>query len=238
MKRLITLSLSLAALVALSGAPAALAETPHYEGAKVCMKCHDLQGESWEKTVHAKAFESLKPSMKAEAKQKAGLDPAKDYTKDGECLACHTTGFGKPGGYAVDMPAAQAKPLAAVTCESCHGAGSQFRQEHGNAENRLKRQSEHTDRSVIVQAGQNFDYQTACASCHLNYHGSPWANAAPPYTPFTPAVDPKYAFDFDKAVRKSGKGTGVHDHYKLIGVFKGEAPLLRTEFQVDAKEPE
>jgi hypothetical protein len=34
-----------------------------------------------------------------ERKKAAGLDPAKDYTKDQECLPCHTVGYGKPGGY-------------------------------------------------------------------------------------------------------------------------------------------
>lgn len=236
MNRIFALLFSLAVAVA---AVPAFAEAPQFEGAKVCMKCHDLQGESWEKTAHAKSLESLKPSVKAEAKTKAGLDPAKDYTKEADCLSCHTTGHGQPGGYTVDMAAAQAKSLGAVTCEACHGAGSLFRQEHGNAENRLKKQSERTQRSVLVNAGQNFDYQTACARCHLNYEGSPWPHAKAPFTPFTPAVDPKYAFDFDKAVRKSGKGAGVHDHFKLTGVFQGEPePPLRTEFQKDAKEPE
>lgn len=236
MKRLFALSLALAALMA---APVWAADAPQYEGVKVCTKCHDLQGESWAQTVHAKAMDSLKPNAKAEAKKKAGLDAAKDYTQDPACLQCHTTGFGHPGGYTVGMPEAQAKVLASVGCEDCHGPGSLFRQEHGNAENRLKRQSESTERAILVKAGQNFDYEQACNSCHLNYHGSPWTQAKEPFTPFTPAVDPKYAFDFAKAVRMTGKGKAIHEHYKLIGVFKGEPePPLRAEFQKTAKEPE
>jgi hypothetical protein len=234
--RLILVSL---ALLALAGSPPARADAPRFEGTKVCTKCHDLQGAAWEETAHARALDSLKPSLKAEAKTKANLDPAKDYTQDADCLGCHTTGYGRPGGYAPGSAAGTAKPLAAVGCESCHGAGSEFRQLHGDAENRLKRQSERTERAVLVKAGQTFDYQAACAACHQNYHGSPWTGVKPPYTPFTPAVDPKYAFDFDTAVRKAGKGAGVHTHYKLTGVFTGEPePPLRAEFQKTAREPE
>ena len=69
-----------------------------FVGTKNCKKCHIKQFKSWKETKMAKAFEILKPGERAEAKKKAGLDPAKDYTKEAECLACHTTGYGKPGG--------------------------------------------------------------------------------------------------------------------------------------------
>jgi hypothetical protein len=212
-------------------APAAqAADKATFEGSKVCSKCHDLQGESWQTTGHAKAFDLLKPQARAEAKTKAKLDPAKDYTTDANCLGCHTTGYGEVGGYDPAMPPAQAKVLAAVGCESCHGAGSAFKKEHGDAEGRFKKGGDMTQRKLLVDAGQTFDYEKACAKCH--------GTATPkPASPFTTAVDPKYAFDFDKAVRVSGKAKGVHDHFKLIGVFTGEpVHKLRPEFQKNAKE--
>ena len=218
------------ALVSLSGFPALAAggETT-YEGVKVCSKCHDLQEEAWKATRHAKAFDLLKPGTRAEAKLKAKLDPNKDYTADASCLECHTTGYGKPGGYDPAMPPAQAKSLAGVVCEACHGAGSAFKKEHGDAEGRFKKGGSTTERKVLVEAGQNFDYQKACLDCHGD--NTPGKH----HSPFTAAVDPKYAFDFDKAVRTIGKGS--HDHFKLIGVFSGDPiPPLRTEFQSTAKE--
>ena len=60
---------------ALAAWPAA-ADTPEFKGFRVCAKCHDAQGDAWKGTAHAKAFESLKPGVKAEAKTRAGLDPA------------------------------------------------------------------------------------------------------------------------------------------------------------------
>src|SRR5574341_816510 len=86
----------------LVGAPLpALPADADYVGVRTCTKCHDVHGDSWATTAHAKAFESLQAGTKPEAKTKAKLDPAKDYTKDKDCLGCHTTGFGMPGGYEV-----------------------------------------------------------------------------------------------------------------------------------------
>jgi len=72
-----------------------------YVGNKKCRKCHSKEYKSWNETAKAKTFEPLKPGQASEAKQKHNLDPAKDYTKDEGCLACHSTGYGKPGGYFV-----------------------------------------------------------------------------------------------------------------------------------------
>ncbi|CAA7620505.1 cytochrome c family protein [Magnetospirillum sp. UT-4] len=218
----------LSVLWALSAAQAADKAT--YEGFKVCAKCHDLQAEAWQATSHAKAFDILKPGQRAEAKVKAKVDPNKDYTADPGCLGCHTTGYGEPGGYDPAMPPAQAKALAGVGCESCHGPGSQFKKEHGDAEGRFKKGGATTDRKVLVEAGQTFDYEKACVKCH-------GVGTNKPGSPFNALVDPKYAFEFDKAVRTTGKGKGVHDHFKLIGVFSGQpVHRLRAEFQSTAKE--
>ena len=74
----------------------------------------------------------------------------------------------------------------------------------------------------------------------MNYEGSSWKGAKEPYTPFTPKVDPKYKFDFEKMVKESGKDKdkGMHEHFKLRGVYDGEpVPKIRAEFQKKAKEP-
>ena len=230
----LTIAISLAA-----GGTTMAADKASFEGFKVCAKCHDRHEEEWRKTSHAKAFDSLKPNVKAAAKEKAKLDPAKDYTQDKDCLGCHVTGYGEAGGYRVGMPAAEASVLAHVTCESCHGPGSIYRKEHGEAQERLKRQGNRTERKVLPAMGQYFDYATVCARCHLNYQGSGWTGAKPPYTPFTPAVDGKYKFDFDKAVRDTSKAKGVHVHFKLQNIFTGDpVPPFRAELQKDAKSPD
>jgi len=82
----------------------------------------------------SQAFELLKPGVRAEEKTATGLDPAKDYTKDAECLPCHVTGWGQPGGYAIPQEGSSPEAIASqqlaermvgVQCEVCHGKGSE-----------------------------------------------------------------------------------------------------------------
>jgi hypothetical protein len=109
------------------GAPGAAGA--EYQGATSCKKCHLKEYKSWQKTKMAKSFEVLKAGQVADEKKKAGLDPAKDYTKDHACLPCHTTGYGRPGGYPKagdEAGAARAAKFEGVQCEVCHGPASLY----------------------------------------------------------------------------------------------------------------
>lgn len=222
--------LTLSVLLALAVAFGAAAEEFDFEGRKKCSGCHKSQSESWQTTAHGKALASLEPGAKAEAKTKAGLDPAKDYSEDKDCVGCHTTGFGEDGGYDIDDPSIY---VVDVTCEACHGPGSDYQLIHRNAGERFESQGETAPRQSLADAGQDFHFAERCNGCHMNYEGSPWPGAKPPYTPFTPAVDAKYAFDFEGAVRDD---KAMHDHFKLEGTFIGPPlPPFHDEFQAQAK---
>ncbi len=71
---------------------------PSYVGESVCLPCHEKQHQAWQKTAHAKAFQTL-----------ISLNKASDIT----CLPCHTTGFGE-----LNSPG---EILENVQCEACHG---------------------------------------------------------------------------------------------------------------------
>lgn len=203
-----------------------------FEGRKKCYNCHKSQGESWDKTLHGKAMESLKPNTRKEAKLKAKLDPKKDYTKDKDCVGCHVDGFGQEGGYVIEEPE---KFVTNVGCESCHGAGSSYRKIHRKAGEAFEKSKKTMEREKLVEAGQDFEFQEKCNACHLNYEGSGWKGVKKPYTPFTPKVDKKYAFDFEKSVRSD---KALHEHFKLEGTFTGPPiPKFHEEFQKTAKPP-
>ncbi|MEZ5621689.1 MAG: multiheme c-type cytochrome [Burkholderiaceae bacterium] len=220
---------SLALLAALVGTASA---EPRYEGRKKCGSCHRSQLESWEKTAHADAMASLAPQARVEAKRKAGLDPSRDYRQDADCVGCHSTGFGHEGGY---DPKEAGKDLVGVGCESCHGPGSNYRLLHRKAALAFDSKGRTAPRERLAEAGQELLFEDRCKACHMNYEGSPWPKAARPYTPFTPAIDPKYGFDFARAVRSD---KAMHEHFKLEGVFVGP-PLaaFRDEFQSRARPP-
>lgn len=108
-------------------------QQPTYIGSAACKKCHLKQWKSWKETKMAHAFDLLKPGADADNKQKFSLDPNEDYSKEERCVKCHTTGYGKPGGYPqVDQIAGNddntklASDREGIQCEDCHGPGSLY----------------------------------------------------------------------------------------------------------------
>jgi hypothetical protein len=91
-------------------AVAAAARTPTaeergYASAGACVNCHTNEFARWAWSPHARAWDAL-------IRRKESRNP--------ECVPCHTTGWGRPGGLgALDTSAV--RRLKGVQCESCHG---------------------------------------------------------------------------------------------------------------------
>jgi len=82
-----------------------------YVGARACGRCHADHYETFEKNS------KKRQSFAAVEKMKKRLTP-----KELEgCYHCHTTGFGKPGGF---VSQEQTPDLAYTGCEVCNGPGS------------------------------------------------------------------------------------------------------------------
>lgn len=78
-----------------------------YVGVEACTStCHVAPRAVWNKTRHAKAYETL-----AVQNKQFNLD----------CASCHVTGYDEPGGSTL----AHVEKLESVQCEVCHGPGSQ-----------------------------------------------------------------------------------------------------------------
>jgi Cytochrome c554 and c-prime len=76
-----------------------------YVGLEACTKCHASQRKFWDQTTHAAAYATLSSQHK-------------EFNLD--CVGCHVTGYGKPGGTTVT----HVENLTSVQCEVCHGPGS------------------------------------------------------------------------------------------------------------------
>jgi hypothetical protein len=76
-----------------------------YASGAACFDCHTDRFNSWLFDPHARAYDALLPRGK-------GLDV--------ECVACHTTAWGKPGGNA-QLDTEAMRTWKAVQCEACHG---------------------------------------------------------------------------------------------------------------------
>jgi cytochrome c554/c'-like protein len=190
MRRMFPWIALLTALMLLGTSGVAIAaEGQHaYVGNMKCKMCHLKESNAWAATKMSKAYDLLKPGVNADAKKKAGLDPAKDYTTDPKCLRCHTTGYGKPGGF-VNM---ETTPhLAGVGCEMCHGAGGDYVQEQ-----LMSTKNKEYKKSDLVTAGLAGTITAGqCTACHNNE---------------SPFVGKDYVFDFE-----ARKTQGVHERFAL-----------------------
>jgi len=170
---------------------------PTFMGVKKCKVCHFLQWKGWKKTRMSQAFETLLPGHAAQAKAKFKLEGKRDYTQDASCLACHTTGYGLPGGYPAlvkgktwtEAESLRARALQGVQCEACHGPGS--------LSIPYKRKHFKYKRADVRALGLVLPDEKTCRKCHNRK---------------SPAIGKDYRFDF-KAF--SQDKTKVHEHRPL-----------------------
>lgn len=85
-----------------------------YVGIDVCSTCHMPARQVWDKTAHARAYQTL-------------VAQHKEYNL--ECVGCHVTGYEQPGGSTVTVN----DTLRNVQCEQCHGPGEAHSKQPGVA---------------------------------------------------------------------------------------------------------
>jgi len=128
-----------------------------YIGVANCGKCHKSKTKGnqlgqWQESRHAGAYATL-GTDEAKKHVKEGVDPQKEDA----CLKCHVTAHG--------VDAAGIEPIAegkkghsiedGVGCESCHGAGSEYKARAG-----MKK------RDDAIAAGLVIPTRELCIECH------------------------------------------------------------------------
>lgn len=111
-------------------------------GSDACQSCHAAEFATWEKSPHGHAVTTL------EAKGEAANE---------ECLVCHTTAFGREGGFPKGGSFADHPDMARVGCESCHGPGGNHVAEGSRKLGSIVSLGDKCDSCVILQI---------CGSCH------------------------------------------------------------------------
>jgi len=117
-KNLLVICLSLFIVNALS------AQTYKYIGADKCKMCHNKpatgdQYKKWLNDPHSKAMVTLAGKKSLDYAKANGIA---DPTKDAKCLKCHSTYEHAGAALRAGITAEEA-----VSCESCHGAGSAYK---------------------------------------------------------------------------------------------------------------
>jgi hypothetical protein len=110
-----------------------------FVGEKACKMCHKAQFDAWSKTKHAAAFAALKP----------------EEQKKAECVGCHETG-----------KTAADSMIVNVTCEACHGAGSEYKKPAIMSMAKFKADKPAALKAAVA-AGLNYPpTEATCMNCH------------------------------------------------------------------------
>ncbi len=141
-----------------------------FVGSEACRSCHEDEFKTWAAGPHATAVKTL-----AKKDPKSLSDPA--------CLECHTTGYGKKGGFAKTDSVTSNTAMAHVGCESCHGPGSDHIPEDPEAKPEM---------GTILSLGDKCDscvILQICGTCHDD------------------ANDPEFEFKVQEKIDKIRHGT-------------------------------
>jgi excinuclease UvrABC ATPase subunit len=176
----VLLVLPLLAIVGLSQ----MASADHqYVGVKKCKTCHGKepignQYDWWLDSAHAKAFETLASDKAKEWATEKGLA---DPQQAEDCVKCHVTAHGVPD----EMVSRKFDRTAGVQCESCHGAGKDYR-----------KKKIMIDQDKAVKKGLVLQSTEVCEACHND--------ESPAWDPerYTRADGSKTGFDYDLAVKE------------------------------------
>jgi hypothetical protein len=146
--------LALPIVICFATSPALTADNK-YIGAKFCGTCHKSGkgGTSyavWEKSGHAKAYQTLLGEEAKKIAKEKGLDKLPHESE--ACLKCHVPGGGKATNVEKTF-----KVEEGVTCESCHGAASGYKILHSKGD---------TKKSVEAGMIEGEKSEKACLTCH------------------------------------------------------------------------
>lgn len=131
-----------------------------------CGECHALEYETWKATPHSTGFDTMHRSKSAQ-----GILERMDFRlakRESLCLRCH---------YTATQPGEQAKAIAGVSCESCHGAARDWEELHNDygsgadhdtetAEHKAQRIQASTSAGMLRPSDNLYGVAANCFECH------------------------------------------------------------------------
>ena len=135
-------------------------------GPESCAECHIQEIEAWKQSVHFKTFNELHRRPETAAMlERLGLGRIKH---EPQCMECH---------YLNRQTENILEPTSGISCESCHGAGQDWAQTHGDygkgitkltesAEHRRARLAQALGAGMIVRSNL-YALGASCYQCHV-----------------------------------------------------------------------
>jgi hypothetical protein len=153
---LVVLAVGFVAAIFVSQSIVAAEGTHQYVGATKCKMCHlskskGAQFTIWKESAHASAYTNLTTDKAKEAYAKAVPGGTENPAESPQCLACHSTGYGKPAELFADT----FDKTEGVGCEACHGPGSDY-----------QKMTVMKDKTAAVAAGLIMPTEETCKGCH------------------------------------------------------------------------
>src|SRR5688572_19615836 len=153
--------------VALASGPAAAA--PFAEGFRKCEKCHEAEVEVWKETAHFKSFQTVH--------RKDAAKKILEAAGGGASMRQNPTRRSSDLTETRSSPTAKPQVASGPSCESCHGASSDWRDIHNfygegiedpkkePPANRIKRLAE-ARKNGMIWSFMHYDIAANCNECH------------------------------------------------------------------------
>ncbi len=155
-------------IAAFAKAPGAIAE-PYSQGPKSCQDCHRGEYKTWEATKHFTSYRTVHKAKDAK-KIAIAVGGKKSMKRNKNCGVCH---------YSTEQKKAEDKPKVKYgpSCESCHGASSDWEPIHsdygGRTVGRGNETQDHKAKRIadaaaagLVWASMTYDIAVNCMKCH------------------------------------------------------------------------
>ena len=117
-----------------------------YTGSEACRECHPMEYKNFvtyaKKSLSFQSIERLKKGLTS--------------TEIEQCYSCHTTGYGKPGGF---VSLDKTPHLKNAGCEVCHGPGAEHIRRKGSGSIKVKLTKEDCEECHISERVKSFRFK-------------------------------------------------------------------------------
>jgi hypothetical protein len=131
-------------------------------GPNACGECHKEETAAWQESHHFKTFRDMPRNSKGkEIGEKMGI---KRVNSAGVCLTCH---------YTLDS---KEKPVAGISCESCHGPGKDWVKVHGEFSGKSEKTESKAEEEArwklaeskgMIRPDNLYELAKNCYACHV-----------------------------------------------------------------------